>query len=69
MTIVYVYSKNGKIKVINHDDSFNKHLEMLNKGWTHAQTIDACIYLEYLHNNRTFYERGTDIDLLSHIEG
>ncbi len=51
VTFVFVYAKNGKIKVLNIDSSIKNNNELINDGWVHTKTLDACVYLQYLHNN------------------
>ena len=48
MKIVFVYSKNGIIKVLDLDKSISNTL--LQQGWTHTATLDPCAYIEYLCN-------------------
>ena len=48
MNIVFVYSKNGIIKVLDLDKAKNNTL--LQEGWVHTATLDPCAYIEYLCN-------------------
>jgi hypothetical protein len=48
MKIVFVYSKNGLIKVLDLDEAKNNTL--LQQGWMHTATLDPCAYIEYLCN-------------------
>jgi hypothetical protein len=48
MNIVFVYSKNGIIKVLELDQFKNNTL--LQEGWVHTATLDPCAYIEYLCN-------------------
>lgn len=68
MTFIYIYAKDGKIKVLNHKEALKSNEILISKGWIHTHTLDACVYLEYLHNERGYFDRGTDIDLLSRKE-
>ena len=49
--LVFVYAKNGKIKALNIEDAKMFHDLFEKDGWAHTQTLDACRFLEYLHNN------------------
>ena len=51
MNIVYVYSKNKKIKVLPHDTALKNHNKILSDGWKHTATIDPCLWIENLYNN------------------
>jgi len=41
-------------------DTLKEH-QLLNEGWAHTQTLDACVYIQYLHNN------CEDVDLIEEI--
>jgi hypothetical protein len=47
---VFVYAKDGKIKALNIAESKRLHDELISDEWIHTKTLDACIYLQYLHN-------------------
>lgn len=48
--IVFVYLKDNKVKVLDVKESKNKHNLLINNGWKHISTLDACRFLEYLYN-------------------
>ena len=48
MNIVFVYSKNGIIKVLDLNEDLGNTL--LQQGWVHTATLDPCVYIEYLCN-------------------
>jgi len=48
--IVFVYAKEGKIKVVGLEEIKVIEKEILADGWKHVQTIDPCKWMEYLHN-------------------
>jgi len=50
-SFVFVYAKDGKIKALNIEESKRLHNELINDGWVHTQTLDACCYIQYLHND------------------
>ena len=50
ITFVFVYSKDGKIKVLGIEQSQKQHQDLILHGWEHRQTLDACAYIEYLHS-------------------
>lgn len=53
-TFVFVYAKDKKIKVLGLEDSKNQEPGLLAEGWKHTQTINACAWLENLHNECTY---------------
>lgn len=62
MTVIFTYSKNGILKVIDDEATQNTHDELLLNGWIHTATIDPCVYLQYLCNESKTIE--TDIKSL-----
>ena len=50
-TIVLVYAKDSEIKVFSIENSKLLHNKLISEGWVHTQTLDACIFIEYLHNH------------------
>lgn len=48
MKIIFVYSKNKIIKVLDLDEALNNTL--LQQGWTHTATLNPCANIEYLCN-------------------
>ena len=48
--IIFVYAKDGKIKVLGIDSVLRLEEELLKDGWVHTQTLNACVFLQYLHN-------------------
>jgi hypothetical protein len=58
--IVFVYAKDGVIKVLNHEDALLNQSDLIGKGWEHTQTINACAYLQYLYSCE-------DVDLFEEI--
>ena len=51
MTILYVYAKKGKIKVLELKMAIDKHDYFIAHGWKHTATIDPCLWIENLYNN------------------
>lgn len=47
---VFVYTKEKLIKVLGISDSKNMQSKLIEEGWVHTSTLDACVYLQYLHN-------------------
>lgn len=50
-TFVFIYTKDGKIKVLSHYEAQMKQDQLIAYGWTHTATLDACKWIEWLHNN------------------
>jgi hypothetical protein len=44
---VFVYHKDGKIKVLDNEESFWQDEKLIKKGWKHTATLDACKFIEY----------------------
>jgi hypothetical protein len=58
-TFIFIYAKDGKIKALDILQSKIQHETLLKEEWLHTATLDACVFLEYLHNNcddATFFE-------------
>ena len=64
---VFVYSKNDMIKVIGLEDATESHNDLINNGWVHTQTIDACKWIEFLHNSCNEYKIFNEIESISKI--
>jgi hypothetical protein len=47
---VLVYAKGPRIKVLGIEDSVKYDKELREDGWKHTHTLDACMYLQFLHN-------------------
>lgn len=43
---VFIFAKDGKIKAFSKPNTE----QLKSEGWKHTATLDACRYLEYLHN-------------------
>jgi hypothetical protein len=46
----FIYAKNGKIKALDIEKAKNMQNELFKDGWIHTKTLDACLYIQYLHN-------------------
>jgi hypothetical protein len=44
----FIYEKDNEKRVFNLDDSKKYHSELIQFGWKHIDTIDLCLYVEYL---------------------
>ena len=58
---VFIYAKGKEIKALNIEDSKRLGLSLINEGWIHTQTLEACVYIQYLHNN------CEEVDLIEEI--
>lgn len=52
MQTVFIYSKDGLIKALNHQDALDKHTTLVADGWKHAATIDPAMWIENLCNTQ-----------------
>ena len=50
-TFVFVYAKDGKIKALNIEQAQRLQDELKKDGWVHTKTLDACTFIQYLHND------------------
>lgn len=51
MTTIFVYAKDGKIKVLDLESALDGGEEKLkNEGYIHTATLDPCRFIEYLCN-------------------
>jgi len=48
---VFVYAKGEKIKVLSIEESKRLNDYLIKNGWKHTQTLDACIWIQFLHND------------------
>jgi len=48
--IIFIYAKDGKIRVLSQGDALYGHSQLIEDGWMHTNTINPCAYLENLHN-------------------
>lgn len=48
---LFVYAKNGKIKVLSIGEAKRLQDDLLKDGWVHTQTLDPCVYIQHLHND------------------
>ena len=48
METIFIYSRDGKIKVLNFETSKVLHNEMIEKGWVLVHSINPCIFIEYI---------------------
>lgn len=53
MGIVFIYYKEAKIQVLDISNAKKSHNELLENGWKHKGTLNACVFLENLHNDCT----------------
>lgn len=65
VVIVFVYYKDGKIKVLNQEEINNQHKKMIAENWIHTATLDACKWIEYLFNETEYVDVVAEIRELS----
>ena len=51
-TVVFVYIKDDKIRCLGLDQSEAEGDSLIAEGWKHIATLDACRFIEHLHNER-----------------
>jgi hypothetical protein len=47
---VFIYHKAGKIKALDLKQAKPLHEKMIVEGWVHTQSLNACVWIEYLFN-------------------
>lgn len=48
---VFVYSRDKKVKVLNIEEAKILNDSLINEGWKHTQTLNACAWIQYLCND------------------
>lgn len=66
--ISFVYYKNGRIKVLRHDEARRENDKLLSKGWVHTKTMDVNLWIENIYNNLDRDSRLNEIYNLSRID-
>jgi len=51
MTAVFIYVKDGVVRALNCDEDIQTRKELIDNGWRHSATLDACKWIEHLCNN------------------
>ena len=65
---VFVFHKEGEIKVFDLETLKNLEGESLaSKGWEHTATLNPCVFIEYLANNKNYAEIINKIKQLSFV--
>lgn len=64
---VFIYHKEDKIKVLELDDSKALHIQMIEDGWKHTTTLNACAWIEYLFNQCDIEDLWDNVKSLSKI--
>ncbi len=47
---VFVYHKEGKIKVLDYKTDAYLGEKMVSENWEHTATLNTCVWIEYLFN-------------------
>jgi len=53
---LFVYSKDGKIKVLDYQSAKQLKNQMSKDGWLHTATLNSCVFIEYLANNEEYVD-------------
>jgi hypothetical protein len=64
---VFIYSKDGKIKALSIEESKKLHDELVIDNWKHTLTLNAALYIEYLHNDCKEVDLVNMVKSLSYI--
>ena len=60
---VFVYAKDGVVKALSIEESRNQHTKLLDDGYVHTATLEACIFINYIANCQD------DAEILSVVKG
>ena len=47
---IFIYAKGHEIQALTLTESNKQHQKLYDNGWTHTNTLDACSWVEFLHN-------------------
>lgn len=47
---IFIYAKENEIKALNIEESKRLNDFLIKEGWKHTQTLDACVWIQYLCN-------------------
>lgn len=59
---VFIYAKGKEIRALNIDESKRLNDRLLKDDWRHTQTLDACVWIQFLHND------CEDVDLFDEVK-
>jgi len=65
-SVVFLYSKEGKIRVLDIENARTKNNDLEPNGWKHTATLDACKFIESLLNGAEDFEVLESIKELKH---
>lgn len=68
MDTCYVYSKENKVKVLDHDTSLAISDLLIKDGWKHTATLNSVAFIQYLANCKSSFEVIKEIHNLKLIE-
>ena len=68
MTPLFIYAKKGKIKALPLVEAKGQGEALIKEGWKHTHTLDACKFLEYLHNDCGYAEMIAHVTQLSNAK-
>lgn len=58
--IVFVYHKEGKLKVLSLEDAGKNNERLLAEKWRHVATMNPCVFIEHLFTLE-------DVDIIADI--
>jgi len=67
---VFVFHKDGVVKVFDLETLKSLEGESLaSQGWQHTATLNPCVFIEYLANNKEYVDIINSIKKLSVVGG
>ena len=62
---VFIYAKGKEIKVLNIKESKRLNDSLIKEGWKHTQTLEACVWIQFLHNDCALVDLFDEVKSLS----
>ena len=57
---LFVYAKDGKVRVLTHDEACGNEVRMKQDGWKHTATITAREWIRHIANSPEYSGRNID---------
>ena len=64
---VFIYAKGKEIKALSIEESKRLNDSLIKEGWKHSQTLDACVWIQFLHNDCEDVDLFDEVNSLSNI--
>lgn len=61
-SIIFIYHKAGVLKVLDTEQAKTMNDQLIYDGWEHTQTLNPCVFIEFLFN------QCDEIDILAEVK-